>query len=321
MSTKRTVFGSKSERDNYYKLCRTWGDKYHIFHNLPFLNVFDRSNLIEILQTPPFFAPLELTDTEFNRLKKTSIDFTLCDMNDNPILCIEFDGMQQGINVGYNYFPDPNNPLPQDQWRKAITELKIKVALGSMFPFFVVGSEQFRDITPEIKLTIIDGIIGSVLAKIAFTKTISRGFKPEAVGYSPDAFADLPDCLQQELIQDWVWGIEAETELENDPLDRLRWSTEREGIGDSYRTEYLTYPNLDHLTIQDRARALDNVHLHGCRVTLHTPEFGDIAATAWVPNFKTIHFSGLTIAENIAYILAKENLRRKRMAKGNVKTT
>lgn len=41
MSVKRNVFGSNTERQNFYKLSRQWEDKYRIYHNLPFLNVFD----------------------------------------------------------------------------------------------------------------------------------------------------------------------------------------------------------------------------------------------------------------------------------------
>src|SRR5258706_3124095 len=123
MAVKANVFASRAERDNFYKLSRVWGDKYRIYHNLPFLNVFDTRNLID-LSSWESAGPFTLADEDFNRLKKTSIDYTLCDSQDTPIICLEFDGMQKGVNVGTEYFADHSNP---DPWRQTIMELKLRV--------------------------------------------------------------------------------------------------------------------------------------------------------------------------------------------------
>jgi hypothetical protein len=47
MSVKASVFASKAERENFYKLSRHWGKKWHLHHNLPFLNLFDLEKLFE----------------------------------------------------------------------------------------------------------------------------------------------------------------------------------------------------------------------------------------------------------------------------------
>src|SRR5690349_21683429 len=107
MGVKSRVFGSSQERDNYYKLRRQWGVSHNIYHNLPFLNVFS-------------IAGMDLGDLEANRLKKTSIDFTLCDTSDSPLVCVEFDGLYDGINIGSEYHP----ARPTDsEWRKQILTL------------------------------------------------------------------------------------------------------------------------------------------------------------------------------------------------------
>lgn len=209
MAVKDSVFASKSERRNYYKLARTWGDKYSIHHNLPFLNIFTTSNLIDSFtdwQNPKRIA---ISNIELAKLKKTSIDFTLCDENDKPILCIEFDGWQEGYNVGATYYPQqiPEYSTSFSPWRQEITELKLRVALGSRFPFFVVGSKYFNDISPETKLTIVDGIIGDVITGQAVNEQIRKGFDPEEVGISQEEFDGFSDEEQHEIIQNWVLDI------------------------------------------------------------------------------------------------------------------
>src|SRR5215472_13909843 len=104
MGAKKSVFASKAERANYGKLSRQWGEGYHIYHNLPFLHVFDTDSLTDVSNWD--LKPIHLTDTQLQRLKKTSIDYTLCDQDDCPILCIEFDGLKDGFNVGNRYYSE-----------------------------------------------------------------------------------------------------------------------------------------------------------------------------------------------------------------------
>src|SRR5688500_17630951 len=99
MGVKASVFASKAEQENFYKLSRHWGKKWHLHHNLPFLNLFDIENVFE---TDRFDKKtrLVLSEVEKARLKKTSVDYALCDQNDTPLLCVEFDGLNDGFNVG-----------------------------------------------------------------------------------------------------------------------------------------------------------------------------------------------------------------------------
>jgi hypothetical protein len=136
MPVSRNVFASQSERSNFYKLSRVWGDKYRIYHNLPFLNVFPvkvSDTLFDLSQLPP--RPITITNLERNRLKKTSIDYTLCNQDDAPLICIEFDGLQQGYNLGTQYRTTDETADSADtpSWREQILGLKLRVAHGSFF--------------------------------------------------------------------------------------------------------------------------------------------------------------------------------------------
>lgn len=313
MGVNENAFASKSERQNFYKLCRTWGNKYPIYHNLPFLNVFNPKNLI-CLSDWKNIRKITLTPKEIAQLKKTSIDYTLCDANDKPILCIEFDGLQEGINVGTSYHP--SYPSQPDPWRQEITELKLKVAYGSLFPYVVVASRQFENISRDINLTLVDGVIGSVMAHRAMSERFSEGVDPAELGMSVDEFNSTPPHIRDELIQDWVLEVEVEADMINNPITQKRWELQGNLQVTSFSSKYVEHPSADKAaTIQERRALLEKAVRNGATVTLHTPDCGDVSATAWLPNFQAIGFSPYTLIEDIAFILAAEKLKQKRQGK------
>jgi len=202
MGVRKTVFASVSERENFQKLSRQWGDEYRIYHNLPFLNVLEPKNIFTLWKWP--IEQMVIPEIDLNRLKKTSLDYTLCDEQDTPILSIEFDGMEEGYNAGTAYHTD----LPGSAWRKHMMELKLQVAHGSFYPFFVVGTDEFRDFASDIKLTIVDGIIGEVLSKRATHDLLAKGFHPEEYGMTNEEFGALPQERQNFYIEDFVFSAE-----------------------------------------------------------------------------------------------------------------
>lgn len=102
MGVKKSVFASNAERANFEKLRRQWGDRYDLWHNIPFLNVFEREPLFDFDTFPP--NRITISDIDYQRLKKTSIDYVLCERGTcKPLICIEFDGMKLcafGTSVG-----------------------------------------------------------------------------------------------------------------------------------------------------------------------------------------------------------------------------
>jgi hypothetical protein len=253
-------------------------------------------------------------------LKKTSIDYTLCDETDKPLICIDFDGIKDGFNVGTEYRFDG----PPDPWRELITGLKLKVAHGSMFPYFVVGYEHFKDLSDGIQLTMVDGIIGEILSNLESHARIGQGFDPEQVGLSQEDFDKLLPDEQHELVQDWVIGVEVEAELKNNPISVKVCELKRQ-VPLHCACTWLSYPSADHAkSLGERRRLLDNAVSKGCRCTLYrervmengkvtylTSECGPISATVWLPNFKTPGCSSmLGLVENLAKLVALEKARR-----------
>lgn len=310
MGIKDNVFASKAEKKNFSKLSRAWGKDYTLYHNIPFLNILTLDDLVDISdwKNP---TPFSLSGNEIKALKHASVDYVLCDFNDEPLLAIEFDGMQDGFSIGTDYYTGQSS-RPQIPWRREKTELKLKVAHGSLFPFFVVGSEYFKDITPHSNLTIVDGVIGSVFSSSATRLEISKGFNPEAMGYTQADFDKLSPSEQHDVIQDWVIGVEVDMELEHNPVSRMRAKEEYRLNVSGFQTEYLQYPTIPgNANLSERAALFLGTLMHGAKVTLFTHEYGEIEAEAWVPDFKMVHFSPIGLAEDIAALITLDKLRQK----------
>lgn len=311
MGTRKTVFASRTEREHYLKLARNWAEGYNLYHNLPFLNVFTPNSLVDLGAFPP--EPFELDARDFARLKKTSIDYVLCDTDDAPLVAIDFDGLNEGFNVGSTYHP---HYPPAGPWREEITNLKLRVAHGSFFPYFVVGSEQFADLSPDVRLCAVDGIIGAVLANRQAHLRLARDVTASDLGLTPEELEALRPDEQQELLQDWVIGVEVEADMAHNPVTRRYYDLYRELGFSPYSVDYLTYPELPPAASPvERAQLDRHTVLQGCRYTLSDPAFGDIEAVLMLPAFRTPYSPGLDLCEELAGIIALTRLKRLRAGK------
>lgn len=304
MGVNDQVFASKSERENFYKLSRQWGQDYRIYHNLPFLNVFNPKDLFDLYSSIP--ERIKLTSVEYNRLKKTSIDYTLCDKFDKPVVCLEFDGMQQGYNIGMKYHSD----IPSNPWRQEITDLKLRVAHGSYFPFFVFNSKEFGDITSTTKVTIVDGIVGVVLARKQVHQRTKAGFNPGTVGMTREEFDALDPEAQDWAVQDWVIGVEVEAEVENNPITKKVAELKQQVASPiMYSLEYLATPEVEAATtLDERVRRLSKSTHEGVKLVVEKPERMEVKV--WLPRHGPPYYSGLGLLEEIAMLLVLVRLTR-----------
>ena len=309
MGVKNHVFGSNAERDAWKKLQRRWGDKYSLYPNLPFLMVFDTKNLVDI-SAWPHVAPITITEQDFGRLKKTSIDFILCDDTDKPLVCIEFDGMQDGFNVGTKYrAADPTDP-----WRDTIMSLKLKVAHGSRLPYFVVGTREFKDISASVQMCLVDALIGSVLAGRTIQER-AQHFDPEEIGMTREEFERLSLPDQDELIQVWFTGVEVEADVTLNPVFKAKydlWKSLCRRLGTvQHRTLYVHQPSIDEAeTPTRRASLLHKAILHGVRCTVTTEQFGEVTRTIWLPNFNVPGYSAYGFLDEMAELVTLDAVRR-----------
>lgn len=294
MELRKSVFGSAQERRNFSKLEQPWLGEFRLYPNLPFLLV------AQVMAN-------DVSPSEFSRLKKTSIDYTFCDKRDGPLVCVEFDGMDDGFNLGTSYV---SNLWPTTAGRAEMFETKLRVAERIGLPYFIVGNDQFRDLPGGSKLAVIHSIVGDVLARWKVRERLSKGFKPTDVGYTDEEFDHLPVSDQNELIQDWAIGVEVDAEFSTNPITRYvaMLQTKLRLFGCSER--YLEKPSVPGgLPLDERIRRLNSARLIGAECAFHTNDLGDVTAKAWLPNFASFGFSGLGTVTEVAKLIALERVR------------
>jgi hypothetical protein len=294
MGVRETVFGSKEEKKYYTKLQRTWGNKLNIYHNIPFLNVFTAKD--ELIGAN--YNNFKISEEEYDQLKKTSIDFVICDKKDKPIACIEFDGLQQGFNVGTTYITSCDQK--ERKSRRIFFELKLRVAHGSLFPYFILGSEQFKGLSDSVYLTIADALIGEVLSTQACKKNTSTGFNPSDCGYSDEEFENFSYEHKREIIEDWFINVELEADYEHNPIFQKVAELTRETKSSGYSILFLNEDDRDSEIWTWVECEVKNV------------QYGNVSAKVYLPNFKapSCYFI-VHIAIEIAQLLALEKIKKK----------
>lgn len=297
MGVRETVFGSNEEKRYFSKLQKTWGEKLNIYHNIPFLNVFTaKDELID--ENLNIF---KLSEDEYDKLKKTSIDFVICDKKDKPIACMEFDGLLQGFNVGTSYIISKGKP--EKKGRKEFLELKLRVAHGSLFPYFILGSEQFKGISGAVYLTIADAIIGEVLSTQESVNLINSGFSPSECGYTEEEFESFDEKRKREIIEDWCLNIEIEADYNNNPIFKKTAELMKETKSSGYKIFFLN----------DGERDSKIWTWVECEVTNF--ELGNASAKVYLPNFKTPSCYFTThIAIEVAQLLALSQIKERKTA-------
>ncbi len=210
---KADVFGSPREREFYYKLAKTWEGKLKIWHNLHCGAVFDLSH-------PDIRSLCRLLPDRWEKyfFFNTSIDYVCCDLDDRPVLCIEYDGEGQGYNSGLKYY---NTMNPRDGKRPRKLSLKLDLARRAGLPFFVVSYKHLKDLTPSTQLSIADGIIGDVLSSRAKLAIDTNAGVAERFRMSEEEFSRLPSEQQQQMKETRRQELYFEVEQELNPISKL----------------------------------------------------------------------------------------------------
>lgn len=267
------IFESFAERQNFHKLRRQWEEGYRVYPNLNFLNVFKADAIKKYVS---------LTDKQFDFLKKTDIDYTLCDWGDKPIVCIEFDGLQQGFNVGLEYHASTQGkPL-----RKKNFEMKLKIAKELSIPLFVVSSQQFKNIAIPIKLTVVDGVVSHAIAIRKFEASVKK-YASTTNGFDiSTSKLDELDLHEKNLIVLRYFNFEPPDDLcahkilwQHDPLvQKVRELREQANqSGDKWKIKHQLVPNTTPTLVQSRCviQSLDYFNNQEFVGEVSMPKFGD----------------------------------------------
>lgn len=290
---RSSVFGSASERLLYKALKTRWSEQLNIYPNLPF------SNIIHAGES-------QFAGNEIRFLRATSLDFTLCDTSDRPILSIEFDGLGEGFSRDGVYVPryvwkkDPNR-----EWK---INFKLRVCESVLYPLFVVSFEETRQLGPDVSLSVIDGIIGQFLGGLHTQERVN-----ELAEEQRDIIDGWPrdDLSLDEFLSDLVIEAEVEMQMAWNPIYRrrselmndlsgcdpgLKFSMRR--IDPQAEVTSLSTP----LVAGERMQSFTSAERSGAEVTIQTSR-GDVTETIWVRNVGDWAM-GDALADQIAQLLA-----------------
>lgn len=307
MALKDCIFDSSAERKLFTHLKSIWQDKFCIFPQLPFTKIFN-------------IKELNLNKIEREFLLKTNIDYTICNKDGKPIMCIEFDGLGCGYSKKDKYIIQKNPPkfIEDKEKRRKKLELKLKIATEHELPFYIISFDEIKQIKESIHLMIIDSIIGQTIAEVEFhhlnlNEYLER-YRSSLESTSESQLFDYIDFL--------ITSAHMDLELTWDPVAKrsmeILMALVSEGITGAltYSFQFLTKPELpsfieiieENTSDIDKAinkwiNAWENIRKVGCKIWFKTPK-GMVTETVWVRNFEGMFISPERIAQNIAELLA-----------------
>jgi hypothetical protein len=304
MAARESIFGSASERELFATIKSQWADRFAVYPSLPFATLID-------------IGAIQLTHTEREFLLKTNVDYTLCTSRGRPLVSIEFDGLSHGFSRLGSYVQMHECHDSARAWK---LDLKTRIAASIDFPFVVVSYDEKNPIGEKTHLTIVDGIIGQMLANRDLKHRLKNLYAKNRQGIDA-AYLEYRDDYIQQLVTD----TETLAELEWDPIARAEAELEgrlhRRGLIRSHSMEWFHEPRLPDLptgrflapgfaeTLQARADAMRRSMWVGCKATIQTP-VAAVTETVRMRNIENAGVNPLGLTENMAMLLACQQVER-----------
>lgn len=293
MAVRDSIFGSRSEERGFRFIEHTWGEDYVVYPQIPLSALF----------TPD----PKWRDTS-NFFFKTSVDYVLCTNEGRPILAIDFDGLGRGFDRHGEYV---QVEATQDRFRKRKFDSKLLFCRHNDFPYHIVSSDEFGHLADDIELTVVDGIIGSVLADKAFLERSPSFWQEHA-----EEIDSQPDCYRSEYIADLMTELELERRYDHSKIlhktgelkEQVKSITGTNYYGISYRPiqepkrpSVGLSPDKNSRTAEDVLEGMKRVEVLGkVAVLLGTP-VGEVSAKAEVRNVANPSLLVMEIAELMSW--------------------
>lgn len=309
MKIRDSVFGSPPERDLYGTLKSRWADKFNLYPSLPFTNIID-------------IQGADIKEGEKQYLFKTSVDFTLCGKEaDKPIMCIEFDGLGHGFSHEGKYIRVRQT---KDPFREMKFDLKLRLTRKVSYPYIIVSIEEAQPFSEDLELTMVDGLIGRILAKKRFEELLNER-KKELARVDLDSFIDFVETkgmyeahgqqyTSNDYIQDRIRYLEVMADSEYNPVSRQAWLLRNQltklGICEGEAGKYVEEPPAPVLrdisdveTLEKRLRVLnDPLTKVGCEVSFKVKGLQkEVSSKVFIRNFGS---DSVSLAKEIATLLA-----------------
>lgn len=237
----------------------------------------------------------------------------LCTNKGRPILAIDFDGLGGGFDRDGEYVQVEATP---DRFRKSKFDIKLRFSQQNGFPYHVVSSEEFRSLANGIELTVVDGIIGSTIAKKQFLD-----LAPSFLEEHADEIETQPHWYKSEYIQDLLMGLEMDCDAEHSKIFRKTCDVRKQVHSItgtfSYPQGYLWFeepecPPVDSppwenpAAFHRRVEAMKRVEFWGCIATVSETPVGEVSVRVRVRNVA----HSLSLVMEISELLAWSKLLR-----------
>lgn len=292
MELRNTVLESALEANTFQTLALRWSPKFKIFPSLPLLKIFQVDSD-------------ELDAKELWYFRKSSVDYTICLANNQPILSIEFEGVRGRFSRDGIYSPEHKIIDPTGNHRM---DLMLKVARRVNYPIMLISYEELKNFDEEDTLTILYGVIKQLFAQEEFQQCLKG-----TVEEPNEEIEESRGYEKYENIQDWRGSAEYEAGLTRDPISKKAVEYEQRcaefGLN-KHRFDYLIDPPLfgiknifDEEIIQSRIKAMKQIVRIGCRVAVENSKIA-IAQSVWIHNSEFFEVNPLSMAKTIAQYLA-----------------
>ena len=292
MAVAASIFGSKSEERGFRSIENTWGEDYVVYPQIPL---------------SALFTPDPNWKDSSNLFFKTSVDYVLCTNEGRPIVAIDFDGLGRGFDRDGEYV---QIEITQDRFRKLKFDTKLRLSQNNGFPYHIVSSEEFGFLGAGIELTVVDGIIGAVLARRDF---LTRA--PSFLQEHAEEIDSQPHWYRSEFIQDIMTGLEVDCDAEHsrifrktcEVMDQVQSITGTMHYPHRYRwfeepkAPDVNWPPWENPEAWERRlEAMKMVEVQGCEVTLSDTPVGEVSEIAKVRNV----VNSVNLAQEIADLMA-----------------
>ena len=284
MAVRNSIFGSKSEERGFRSIESKWGESYRLFSQTPF---------------SALFTPDPRWRDSSHLFFKTSVDYVLCTSEGRPLLAIDFDGLGRGFDKddGGLYTQVKET---EDKYRKLKFDFKLKYARKNGFPYHIISFDEFNSIGGGMDLTVVDGIIGSVLSKKSLLDGITSFLEEHS-----DTIDNLPPVERSEYIQDLVIGFEALCDLEHNPIILKKVEVRGDvleiiGFDSWSMTIQELEPEMPSLDASARVQAMEDVEEQGCAVTISDTPVEEVSE---VVRIRSVAYS-ISLVREIAELLA-----------------
>jgi len=184
------LFDSESEKRAFSTVRTRWSRFVDLYPHIPVRNALGYDRIKQM--------PISNKAKEY--LLKTEFDFVVCDRSASPILAIEFDGLGHGFSRDGRYVQFVDT---EDQHRQLKLETKISACESCGLPIIIVSyPETEPNSDPDCPVTVLDAVIGEVIAGLKHQKLVNLGQLGEALESDPSGEAADSYLLEIEVLSE-----------------------------------------------------------------------------------------------------------------------